>query len=410
MNSFWRSVTSVFMGTLIAQFIPIVGSLIIARQYLPESFGEFSAWLGIVMLLAVILTARFEAALAIEEDGAPRLYAVFATLLMTGILTAIAGVVITGVKLLMPHWFDGISFFSFLILVPTAFLMAISQIWQSWAAAEGAYRILSVMRIAQAAMITILQIAAGWLVATADVLVGAYLAGAAVGLIISITVYPLKIRWKWDMVWRHSKKFWGRQKKFPMFSLPADAINTAAAQLPIIIVAFRFGAEMAGWLAMSMRLLGVPIGLLGKAVLDVFKRHAAVSFRERGECRKEYIRTFQVLGFGSIGFCIVMYFLGESAFSFLLGAKWKQAGEIAVWLMPLFAMRFIASPLSYVIYIAEKQHIDLLWQVALLGMTIVSLYSNLSSENAIKLYSAGYSFLYMIYLGMSYRFSLGIRK
>lgn len=410
MSSFWRSVTSVFMGTLVAQLIPILGSLLIARLYLPESFGEFSVWLGIVMFLAIVLTARFEAALAIEEDGDTRYHAVFATLLMMGGLTVLTCLIITGVCVLAPQWFDSMSFFAFVLLVPTAALTAFAQIWQSWAAAEGAYKLLSLMRIAQAAAITLLQIAMGTWVTTADALVGAYFAGIAVGAALSLVMFPLKIDWRWTILWSTSRAFWVRQKKFPIFSLPADAINTAAAQLPVIIVATRFGAETAGWLAMAMRILGAPIGLLGKAVLDVFKRHAAVSFRDRGECRHEYIRTFQVLGLGSLVFCIGMYFIGESAFALLFGNEWRQAGVIAVWLMPLFAMRFIASPLSYVIYIAEKQHVDLVWQIALLGMTVASLYWTSSAGNAIKVYSLGYSLLYVIYLAMSYRFSLGAKK
>lgn len=407
MSSFWRSVTSVFMGTLMAQLIPILGSLLIARLYLPESFGEFSVWLGIVMFLAIALTARFEAALAIEEDGSARYQAVFATLLMTGGLTVLACLSITALYVFVPQWFVGMSFFAFALLVPTASLMALAQVWQSWAAAEGAYRLLSLMRIAQAAAITLLQIAMGVWTATADALAGAYLVGIVIGFLLSVAMFPLKVDWRWDTLWAASCAFWIRQKKFPIFSLPADAINTAAAQLPVIIVATRFGAEMAGWLAMAMRILGAPIGLLGKAVLDVFKRHAAVSFRERGECRQEYIRTFQVLGLGSLAFCIVMYFFGESAFVLLFGNEWRQAGVMAVWLMPLFAMRFIASPLSYVVYIAEKQQVDLIWQIALLGMTIVSLHWTNTSDQAIKIYSIGYSLLYVIYLVMSYRFSHG---
>lgn len=410
MSSFWRSVTSVFMGTLMAQLIPILGSLLIARLYLPESFGEFSVWLGIVMFLAVVLTARFEAALAIEKDGDARYHAVFATLLMTAGLTVLACLVITGLCVMAPQRFDGMSFFTVMLLVPTASLMALAQIWQSWAAAEGAYRLLSLMRIAQAAAITLLQIVMGVWAATADALAGAYLVGVVIGLVLSVAVFPLKLDWRWDTLWRASCAFWIRQKKFPIFSLPADAINTAAAQLPVIIVAARFGAEMAGWLAMAMRILGAPIGLLGKAVLDVFKRHAAVSFRERGECRQEYVRTFQVLGLGSLAFCIGMYFFGESAFVLLFGNEWRQAGVLAVWLMPLFAMRFIASPLSYVVYIAEKQQVDLIWQIALLAMTVASLYWAGSSSQAIKVYSVGYSLLYVIYLVMSYRFSLGESK
>ena len=410
MSSFWRSVTSVFMGTLLAQAIPIAGSLVIARQYLPDSFGVFSVWLGIVTFLSVVLTARFEAALALEEDGDPRRYAVFATLLMTAALTALAVVATGAAAWLAPSWFAELSPFTVLLLTPAALALSITQIWQSWAAAEGSYKHLSLMRIVQAAGVTLLQILAGVFVATADALAGAYVAGTAIGCVVSVVLLPMRAAWRWRELWQASRAFWRRQKKFPMFSLPADAISAASAQLPVVIVAARFGAEAAGWLAMAMRILGAPIGLLGKAVLDVFKRRAAQSFRERGECRAEYMQTLQVLGLGSVCFLIVMYFWGEAAFVLLLGQEWKQAGVVAIWLTPLFMLRFMASPLSYMVYIAGKQHVDLFWQAALLAMTYFSL--NLPNEHdlALQLYSAGYSLLYVVYLVMSYRFSLGEKR
>ncbi|KJS27213.1 MAG: hypothetical protein VR76_09615 [Pseudomonas sp. BRH_c35] len=201
--------------------------------------------------------------------------------------------------------------------------------------------------------------------------------------------------------------FWRRHSNCPKFGVPAGAINTAAAQLPLLIVASRFGAEIAGLLAMTMRILGAPIGLLGKSVLDVFKRHAATNFRARGECAGDYIRTFRVLTLGSFVFCVVMVFASEWLFAFAFGEVWRGAGTITIWLLPLFALRFIASPLSYMVYIAGKQHIDLLWQIVLLGVVLTTLSIPSNHALALQAYSGGYSILYVIYLWMSYRFSRG---
>ena len=145
------------------------------------------------------------------------------------------------------------------------------------------------------------------------------------------------------------RKIWKKFSKFPKISLPADSINMIAAQLPILIIATRFGAEIAGLLAMTIRVLGAPLGLLGRAVLDVFKRHAASSFRERGECESEYIKTFKVLMRSSIVLAIFLSLLSEPFFAFAFGEQWELSGTIAVWLLPLFALRFVASPLSYMV-------------------------------------------------------------
>ena len=409
MSHFWRNVSSVLVGTAVAQAIPIVGSLIIARQYAPAEFGVFSAWLGIVMLIGVVLTGRFEMALAIEADGEPRRIGVIATLITTLLVSCFLLVVLGIAMVIDAGWFGDTPRFLIFSAVPAALAIASTQTWQSWAAADGYYRKLSIMRISQAALVTLIQIIFGIICASASMLALAYLLGTVASLTISVWLMPIgPILGKKPL--DAFRNFWHRHYRFPLLSLPADAISTAAAQLPILIVASRFGAEIAGLLAMTMRILGAPIGLLGKSVLDVFKRHAAASFRERGECRSDYVRTFKVLALGSLAFCAVMVICSEALFALAFGETWRGAGAIAVWLLPLFALRFVASPLSYMVYIADKQHVDLIWQIALFIMTFASLSVPQHHDFALQAYSVGYSLLYIIYLAMSYRFSLGDRR
>jgi len=409
MKHFWRSVASVLTGTALAQVIPVLGSLVLARQYAPAQFGTFSAWLGTVLLLGVVLTGRFEAALALEPDGEPRRVAVISTFATILIAACVSGFALAIAMALVPGWANSIPVLLIALSVPAATAVAAAQTWQSWAAAEGLYRELSMMRIAQAAAVTLLQIAVGLLISTASALALAHVLGVIVSLAVSARLMPLGALPNGKLA-ATTGSFWRRQQRFPLLALPADAISAAAVQLPILIVASRFGADIAGLLAMTMRILGAPIGLLGKSVLDVFKRHAASSFRDHGECRSDYVQTFKVLGLGSLAFSLVMAISSETLFAVAFGETWRASGVIAVWLLPLFALRFMASPLSYMAYIAGKQHVDLFWQIALLGMTLASLNIPQRYDLALQAYSAGYSVLYVIYLALSYRFSLGEKR
>lgn len=396
-------------GAALAQVIPVVGSLVIARQYAPAEFGVFSAWLSVVLFLGVVLTVRFETAFAIVEDGEPRRLAVLSAL-TTSVLVASAVGILYGVAAALSSAIAERLPLVMAVLLPLAALaVASAQIWQSWAAAEGRYRELSGMRIAQASAVTVGQIAIGQASPRAESLALAHIAGVLLGVLLSIYLLPPG-RFPRGQSTRILVGFWKQYRRFPMFSLPADAINTAAAQLPVLLVAARFGADIAGLLAMTMRVMGAPIGLLGKAVLDVFKRYAATSYRERGECRADYIRTFRALAIASFGFAVVLVAASEPFFAKAFGERWRDAGTIAVWLVPLFALRFIASPLSYMAYIADKQHVDLMRQIALFMMTVITLGLPQHYDVALQSYSAGYSLLYVVYLMMSYRFSLGGRR
>jgi O-antigen/teichoic acid export membrane protein len=406
---FWRQVGAVLGGTALAQLIPLVGSLAIARLYVPAEFGLFAAWLGAASLAAVAATGRYEVALALEADGAPRRIAVRATLvtvLLAGLplgagaaILAISGR-LAGVPTALTLWF-----------VPTALGIAACQTWLTWAAAEGQLAQLSRLRILQAALITTAQIGAGIVWPSAESLAAAQALGLALSLLAAARLLPLRAPGPGldGPVLAGMRSFWSRRRRFPLLSLPADGINAAAAQLPVLVVGARFGVEVAGHLALTMRVLAAPVALLGSAVLDVFRRRSAQSWREHGHCRDDFRQTFKVLATGAALVAIALALSAEPLFVLAFGPQWREAGTMALWLLPMFALRFVASPLSYLFYVAEKQHVDLAWQAVLLVMTLLTLWLPSGHAAALQAYSLGYCAMYAVYLLLSYRFSLGAR-
>lgn len=404
-GGFWASVATVLSGTAVAQAIPLLGLLVLSRIYSPTEFGIFAAWFGMVSLGAVVATGRLEVALPLEEDGDARRVAVVATLAAVALLSTVAAVAVLVLTL------SGASFVAQPILwalgVPALALAAVAQTMQTWAGADGRYRDLSVIRILQSSAITIGQILGGLLAPTALVLVTAQIFGLLAGILVALRRRPLSFAAP-AKPWREViLDFWSRQRRFPLLSLPADSVNTAAGQLPLLIMASRFGSDVAGQLALTMRILGGPISLLGTSVLDVFRRNAGQRWRERGECREDFVRTLRVLALGAVALVAVVGPFGEALFAFFFGETWRAAGTIALWLLPMFALRFVASPLSYMFYVAGKQHIDLAWQLTLLAMTLATLTLFSTYPASLQAYSAGYTALYVVYLGLSYRFSRG---
>ncbi|MGB7630959.1 MAG: lipopolysaccharide biosynthesis protein [Candidatus Deferrimicrobium sp.] len=407
-TKFWPSVGSVLSGMAIAQAIPLTGSLVLARIYSPMEFGTFSAWLGLVSLASVIITGRLEVALAIEEDGDPRKFAVLATLATIVLGCFLVGFVSVCVYLFAPS-LPGVTPALVAAFAPAAMFAAGGQTWQSWAAAEGQYRHLSRMRIAQAVGVTATQIVVGLVAPTAIALAFGHLFGLLAGTCLAAYWMPLSFTplRPLSVFVGNLKAFWRRNRRFPLLSLPADSITSASAQLPLLIITGKFGSEVGGLLALTMRVLGAPIGLLGTAVLDVFKRSSASSYRELGNCKRDYIRTFSVLAVCGLLLAAGVMLVSEPIFALAFGEPWRKAGVIAVWLMPMFALRFVASPLSYVYYIAGKQHVDFVWQCALLLMTVSVFLVPTRFETSVKAYSIGYGFLYLVYLAFSYRYSKG---
>ena len=410
-KDFIRSVGAVLTGTFFGQVIPIAGTLVLARIFSPVSFGLYSTWLGFVMFLGVVLTCRFEMALAVEDDGKARHWAVVATLKTTGITSLFALLVLGVATLLRLEILDKFSLGLLVILIPTAALLAGNQTLQNWAAADGRYRHLSLMRIFQAGSLVVFQIGFGLLATNPFGLASGYLAGTLVGLLAGLWLFPLRTEGGSSVGGHESlADFWRRQLRFPRFSLPADAVSAATAQLPIVLVAARFGSEAAGLLAMALRMVGAPMSLLSASVLDVFKRHSAQAYRDRGECRAEYIHSLGLLFVAAACASVAIGVCAKPFFAVMFGESWAGAGLITLLLLPRFALGFMASPLGYIVYVVGRQHIDLAWQLALLGVTLTALLLPASFHTALLAYSIGYGALYIIYLWMSYRFSCGESK
>ncbi len=408
--SFFRSIKVVFLGMAAAQVIPLLGSLIITRLYAPAEFGMFSAWLGVVLMAAIIVTGRLDASLAIVPDGEPRKFAMLATLVTIVAACIILTLALLGGTYSMVPALRAVSPVLLILFVPAVFMAAAIQTWQSWAAAEGQYHNLSWVRIGQALGVTGGQIIIGeWFLPNAMGMASGYILGAVLGLCVAVYLMPLPFSSfkSYSIFWTQLKAFCIHHRRFPLFALPADAMNAASSQLPLLIIASKFGPEASGLYALTVRMLGAPISFLGAALLDVFKRTAATSFREKGHCKEDYFQTFQALAIGSVLLIMGVMFISEPFFVFAFGERWRQAGVIAVWMVPLFALRFIASPLSYTFYLAGKQHIDLIWQSTLLAITLITFLIPSSFEASIKWYVAAYSILYVIYLFLSYYYSKG---
>jgi O-antigen/teichoic acid export membrane protein len=408
-RSFTRSVASVFTGTFVAQIISLSGTLVLARIFSPSSFGIYSIWLGLVMILGVVLTCRFEMALAIEPDGDPRRYAVIAIMKTIAIVAFVFALLLFLGNILRFDFLAKLAPGLIALLIPTAGILAGNQTLQNWAAADGRYRHLSVLRIVQTSSVVLLQIGFGWLANDPLELACGYLGGTLLVLIIAIILFPLNNK----SAPRNPEpltSFWRRQRRFSMFSLPADLISASTAQLPIMIVAARYGSEASGLLAMALRMIGAPMSLLSSSFLDVFKRHAALAYRERGECRAEYLRSLGLLFLIATSASAIIGIGAKPFFAVAFAASWTSAGALTLLLLPRFALGFMASPLSYIVYVVGKQELDLLWQLALLAMTLATLSAANSFHAALLWYSIGYGCLYLAYLWMSYRFSCGASK
>lgn len=403
-------VARVLLGTLGAQLITIGVTFMLVRLYSPAEMGAFSVWLSFATIFSVVVTGRYELAFFSTAEPAEFhavLKLVLQLILLISTVVAVFAVLAGWVWDVVPsvvgnYWFA-------LALVSLG--LGANKLLVSLLTYQQSFNRLGIARISLAACIAIAQVSAAYLAGGVSgliygqligVVAATALAGLWVGkpLIVACTATP------WSSVRQVAKRF----INFPRFSLPADLINTVASQIPMVLLAAKFGGETAGWFALTLKMMGAPISLLAVSVLDVFKEQAARDYRETGSCRAIFIKTFKLLAVLALPPFIAFWFVGEWTFGFIFGDAWAESGRYAVLMIPLFYMRFVVSPLSYTIYIAQRQNLDLIWQVALLALTFACFFLPDSVDSVLWLYSIGYAIMYFFYFWMSFYCTKGDAK
>ena len=201
-----------------------------------------------------------------------------------------------------------------------------------------------------------------------------------------------------------------RYKAFPFFSIPSDMINVITNQIPVFLINKFFGGFILGNYSLVDKILSVPITMIGRSVLDVFKQRASYDYNLNGNCKKIFIKTFKTLLLLSIIPTLLLFFLAPPLFHIIFGEKWLIAGDFARIMSVLFFFRFIVSPLSYLLYIAEKQIYDMIWQICLFVTTLLSFGIGVHYNNikiALLCFSISYSIMYIFYLALSYKCAKG---
>ncbi|WP_027906863.1 lipopolysaccharide biosynthesis protein [Pseudomonas taiwanensis] len=405
--AFFSRVARVLVGTIGAQAITIGVMLLLVRLYTPTEIGAFSVWFSFATIFAVVVTGRYELAIfstRLEKDFQAVVKLVINLTLITSLVIAV-GVALAGhfisplPEVVSDYW---------LALAIVSLGLGANKLVLSLLTYQQSFNRLGVARISLAASIAVGQVAAFYAVGGISGLVYGQLIGVVVATVLAALWVgrPLIIACA-TTPWRAVRAVAIQYLNFPKFSLPADLVNTVASQMPVILLASKFGGESAGWFALTLKVMGAPISLLAASVLDVFKEQAARDYRESGDCRTIFFKTFKLLALLALAPFVALWGFGEWAFGFIFGEAWTESGRYAVLMIPLFYMRFVVSPLSYTIYIAQRQNLDLIWQLGLLGLTIACFTLPGTVDSVLWCYSIGYAVMYFIYFWMAFHSAKG---
>lgn len=398
---FWRNVATVMSGATGAQALTLLAAPLLTRLCTPAEMGTFSVWLGVITVASLVATLRVENAMVIDhEKGQQRLcfsvVAYFATLLALVLTFGSLCACVLGLPPL-----ETVSWGQMAMVGLATWITANVQTTLAYAASHRRFGTAARIKLLQAGTIAASQLALLYAGVDGAALLAGQLIGLGVGLLAGrLLLSPPRARMRL-LLDREQRDYLVKHQAFWRYSLPSSLLNTVVGQLPLFMIGIHHGALAAGLFALTQRVIAAPTALIATSVLEVFKRQAVHEFESVGNCHEVYRSTFRALMLLALPPTLVLLLFSPELFGWLFGDNWRPAGELARILAPLCFLNFVASPLSYVFFVAGKQKMELFWQMALFVVTVAVFVTPLTLHQSLFAYVLGRSILYVVYLYMS---------
>lgn len=348
-----RSASMVSIGTLLGQLIAFAGSLILVRIYTPDQMGVFTTVVAVASFISPLASGRLSNAipLPLRHLSAVTIFkiGVFASILVSALICVLLlcfNLATDEGERLEPAWWWGIP-----VLIVS---LVIYSGMNGLAVRFEKYFGLALRGVMYPLVMTGAQILLGLAHFGSEGLI----LGMALGHVFTaLTIWiPVRVAVRNETAPSSNwKKLLSEYRHFPLVLGPAGAINGLAMQLPQIGITALFGLTIGGQFGMMMKILAVPVALIGQSVGFVYAGQIAKS-RRAGEGDVKYLfdKMSTLLGGIALAFAMFAFFLAEPVFAWLLGEEWRMSGEFAALFALATAMQLVASPLSQTLVVSER--------------------------------------------------------
>lgn len=372
-NEFVRNLITLSSGTVIAQVIPMLATLVLSRLYSPAEMGEWGVFSSYASILGVVACLRYDNAivkpLRVLDAYNLSFLSIFIALSFT--LVLYGGVLFADV-----FQFDRCFSLSrkALYLLPLYVLcLSLIQVLGNLANKTKQYRSLALASIGRSLTQATSRITLGYWSFTNIGLI----AGAGLGALFNVVFLFVRLRLHYFFVRAFSLKrvrlLLREYKDFPQYDLLSNVFNSISSHIPVILLAYFFLDDVAGYFSMALTLLFIPMSIIGTSLGQLYYRDACELHAKGASLSDLTMKIFVPTYVGCGVFMLVLILGGETIFGFLLGSKWATVGKYATYMSLWLLLVTSISPLSSIFYVKDKQKINVYFNVAALALRILVL-------------------------------------
>lgn len=400
-----------FVGSsALMQLFPLLSAPIIARLYTPAEFGVYAVFVALSSILAGLSALALTNATLLEAEDGDAAHATLLAMAVTIIFCVLLMILVLGTPHATKAAMFGAAVVPYLPWLPlTALLSGIFTCLYTWAIRSKQFHLLARNRIVLGVSTAGLQIGIGLMNPGAIGFIVANLCGYALAVLLLVVPFAgdlqrLRPAFSLQSGWTQLKK----HKTLPLWTVPANLVNSVCSYLPDLIIGRLFGVAQLGQFSLASRMVNFPLTFIASSAQDIFRQQAAQEFNEHGHCRQSFNRFFLLMGMAAVGLLIPIILLVPYVFPIIFGSQWNQSGSLIQAISLLLVVRFVSSPLSYVWIIRGHQKLDFLWQIGLLVISLTTFLAPPLLKIDISLYEA--LWVYSIGVGAWYVFCLLVSR
>lgn len=368
-GGFARSVALLSSGTAVGLGITLLLSPVITRLYSPGVIGQLGLFTSFLTVAAVAVTLRYELGVIAAKDEADAARLVFLTVLFCLPMSLLLSALLHFLIRFSVLGFGSLPRYAPLLMLVALLLTGTFGTLRFWEIGSHRFGIVSKAVVAQQAARSVSQVLLGLIQNSPAALFSGELLGRCGGLsaIIRDAIPTVKLHVLRSKL-HEFRETLNDNRKFPLYSLPSELIDTAAANMFVPFLVLLYGNDAGGFFALVQKVMAVPVYLVTANVADVFhNRFAFYAHNEPERCRWLFRRTgFTLAILGVIPAAILVIF-GKPLFVLVFGGRWSLAGVMAGAVAPWFLAQFIVNPLSRVVLVLHGQEFKLVYDVFKLG-------------------------------------------
>lgn len=375
MSNFLSNVLKLVSGSIIAQSLAILLIPVITRLYSPEDFGIFQLFISISSIIATIACFSYQLSIMLPKKDEESANIVVLCILLITITSTIVGLISFIFANQIAEFLNSASLSNYLILIPVAVLLnGLFNVMNYWLSRRVRFGVIAGARVSNTVSNKLVQIGT----TTGGVSPFGLILGTIAGYTIAnlLMFHSLKkdlIIFKQISIKRMGKLAL-KYKKFPMYTSWSTVANTISVQVPSFMLAFFYSTTVVGYYSLANQAVNLPMGLIGGAIGQVFFQKVSEEKNKTGDVKNIVIEVYKRLISIGVFPMLILIILGEELFSYIFGSDWAASGTYAKILMPWMFLVFIASPLSTLYSVLEKQNIGLWFNLVLLVSRIGALY------------------------------------